>query len=214
MITALVSAYYAKYYIRARLENLSAQPCDTVVICQEGSEEERIATGYPVHIITTEGIPNLYAAWNIGLSHVRDGYIVSANTDDLFYSGALERLAEYLDAHPACGVVYGDCDLRQGDIVSTWIRGAGCTPTVCRVGAMPMWRRELGEFDEAFMVAGDHDFWLRAQVNGWSVDYLPYRVGLYWRRGESIEHRNQSVLQWEKREIVKRYAQRGGKTGD
>lgn len=209
-ISALVSAYYCQDFLRSRLDNLSGYGLETIVICQDGSGEHEIAKQYHVKIITTPDIPNLYAAWNMGIRQAAHPFIVSANSDDVFIGDGLHVMRQYLEDHPECGIVYGDCFLHERNEIKLWKRGEGCTPTICRVGAMPMWRKSLGLFDESFIVAGDHDFWMRAKVNGWTVDHIEYNVGVYRRRQESIEHRNQAALQRERLEIVKRYSKISG----
>ena len=57
-VSALVSAYYADYFLQGRIENLLCQePApEVVVICLEGSREHEIALKYPVLVLTTEHI--------------------------------------------------------------------------------------------------------------------------------------------------------------
>jgi len=68
-ISAIVSAYYAEKYIERRIANLQEQTLipEIVVVCQDGSFEQKIAADAGAVVISTPDIPNLPIAWNRGL---------------------------------------------------------------------------------------------------------------------------------------------------
>lgn len=211
-VSALVSAYYAEKYMPARLDNLTEQGVEIVVICQRGSVEEKIAHDYPCVIVTTPDIPTLYKAWNLGIAAASGEYLTSANTDDLFYPGGVAAMVEHLDAH-GCALVCGDNDLKTGDgkNIAHWHRrsNAPVSKSWNRVGAMPMWRRCLhdkyGLFDETMLVSGDYDYWLRLAVGGETICHIDTITGVYWRRANSIEHRHNREMRDESKMIRERY---------
>lgn len=216
-ISALVSAYYAEKFLDGRLINLTSQNADIeiIVICRRGSKEHRIAESYPVKLILTDDTPPLYEAWNMGIIQAQGKYLVSANCDDLFYSGSLQAMANHLDKCN-CALVTGNTDLRTGDNIREWIRHTN-PPVNLKfnsVGSMPMWRKsnhlKYGYFDESMLVAGDYEFWVRLLANGERICHIDKTIGLYWRRDDSIEHRHSDVS-WEEKRILReryRYASR------
>lgn len=209
-VSALVSAYYASEFLEGRLKNLMEQEAEIVVVCHAGSEEEEIAKQFPCAVIKTTTVPTLYEAWNMAIGLASKDYLTSANCDDRFYPGALKDMADHLDSHD-CGVVHGDCDVRNGNQVSPWKRTPpSVSPTHCTVGSMPMWRKSLhkkyGYFEPTMKVSGDFEFWLRVQTAGEKICHLDKVVGLYWQRRDSIEHRNQPDMYRENALIRERYA--------
>jgi hypothetical protein len=209
-VTALVSAYYAADLLKERLVNLEEEGADTYVICQAGSKEAKIAQRWGVMKALTPDIPTLYAAWNLGIKVTDGDYLTSANCDDLFYSGGLAAMVEYLDTHPDIDIVHGDCDVRDRGHIHAWKReGESVSLMACRVGPMPVWRRSLhkkfGLFDAEMKVAGDYDFWLRCVMGGASVKHIDRVIGVYWKREDSLEHRNADDLRRENAIIRERY---------
>lgn len=204
-VTAIVSAYFAERYIYNRLVNLNSQePApEVIVVAQRGSIEAETAkcVGWG-HLIETEDIPTIYAAWNIAIQHASRDYIVNANCDDLFTPGGLAAMQAALDHHPRAALVYTNLMREEPNgMRQVWNRPPGKMadlPHRCFVGPMPMWRRSLhkkyGMFDESFIVAGDYEFWLRLGAGGEHFHYLDKVCGVYRNRPDSLEHRNRAIL--------------------
>ncbi len=210
-VTALVSAYYAEKYLDARLKNLEKllPTPEIMVICKSKSMEELIIKSHGkywryINVISTDDIPTIYDAWNVGIGYSSSDYLISANCDDLFYPQGLNVMSKYLDTHPEIDLVYGDCDMRVNDVLGIipWKRGdSDLEHGINRIGAMPLWRRSLhdrfGMFDESMIVSGDYDFWLRCHKGGAKFHHLNETVGLYWKRADSLEHRNKAARKLE-----------------
>jgi len=217
-VTAIVSAYHAIKYLEGRIDNLLSQnPIpQVVVVAQAGSMECSIAGDWPVTLLQTAGIPTIYQAWNEAIKEARNDYIVVANSDDRFYPGALEVLADDLDANPHFALCYADCDVVHsigGDPVNRYQWAEGGFEElleVCFVGPMPMWRRSLhytyGYFDEAMKSAGDYEFWLRITKQGERLHHIKRSVGAYLARRDSAERREPLRTIWETARARSRYA--------
>jgi glycosyltransferase involved in cell wall biosynthesis len=213
-VSALVSAYYAAPYIVARLENLLRQEPrpEVIVICQQDGEEHNVARLYPVQIVTTDDIPTLYKAWNMGINHAHGEYLTSANSDDLLYPGALAAMVAELERTGAA-ICHGEMDIKKpDDTVMSWNRGTGDLMRLkrsCFIGPMPMWRMCLhyvyGMFDETYTIAGDYDFWLRCVSKGEKICYLPRPLGLYWQRSDSLEHKDSAKHTQERKRVKEQY---------
>lgn len=211
-VTAIVSAYYAEKFIKARLDNLNSQTLRPSVFCivQSTSREERIALNNGAACFVTTNLPTLYHAWNLAIKHSESDYLTSANCDDLFYPDGIKVLAEYLDAHPEVDIVHGDCDIEDEKGKRAWKRNdKSVSARACRIGPMPMWRRSLhnkfGMFDEKYQVAGDHEFWMRCVKGGAVVAKVKDIVGIYRQRDDSIEHRLAGALAKERQMIMAKY---------
>lgn len=200
-VSAIVSAYYAEEYLDGRLKNLAAQKPrpEIVVVCQEGSAEERIARENGADIVfTTTDIPTVYAAWNMGIEKATGEYITNANSDDRLYPGALAAMALVLDKG-SNAVAYTDIDIVDeigGAPVGRyqWKEG-GLAELLegCFLGPMPMWKKSLhlkyGYFDATLHSAGDYEFWLRLAKGGEKFFHIRQPMGAYLNRNDSVEHR-------------------------
>ena len=214
-VSAIVSAYKAELYIKARLDNLLAQ-CEKpeiVVVCEDGSIEHKIAFEYPVKIVITDGMPSLPAAWNLGIKKAKGTYITNANCDDHIYSGSYDEMAKILNDNPDIGLVYGDENQTDGKTNRLKQRPQGdfgLLTKMCFVGPFPMWRKSLhdhfGYFNESFKVCGDYEFWLRLAVNGVRFHHIPRALGLYLNRPNSAEHRQKLVATAEKEYLQRIYS--------
>ena len=207
-VSALISAYYAKDFLDARIQNLFGQKknldLEIVVVCQDKSIEDKIASGYEVQVIRTPGIPRIGTAWNLAIRKAKGEYLTTANSDDRFKIGGLVRMAETLDKHPDIDLVFSQVDVDDGQEVVPWKRVSFPTGEVqdikrtlqarCIIGPMPLWRaevnRRLGYFDETLTVASDYEFWLRMARGGLRFFYIAESLGVYARRPDSLEHRH------------------------
>ena len=216
-VSAIVSAYYASEFIHSRMNNLLEQEPtpEVVVVAQEDSEEDKVATREGVKVIRTTGVPTLYAAWNMAIRQATGDYITNANSDDLLYPGSLRILAETLDAFPHIALCYSDSDVTKeygGDPVNRmcWVQGGiREIKEGCFIGSMPMWRASLhqkyGFFDDQMKSAGDYEFWLRIMMAGEKVHHVPRALGAYLVRKQSIYHSKPLLSIWEVARSKSRY---------
>jgi cellulose synthase/poly-beta-1,6-N-acetylglucosamine synthase-like glycosyltransferase len=209
-VTAIVSAYYAEEFLRGRLVNLKAQSLEPeiVVVCQDGSEEHAIAREFEVKTVLTTVIPTVYDAWNMAIRDSEGDYITSANSDDRFYPGALEKMAAALDRHSDRCLAYANVDRVteiDGESVAVfdWAEG-GLEKLLegCFIGPMPMWRRSLheehGYFFSDYTVAGDYEFWMRLALAG--ERFYKMRcgaLGAHLEHDKALEHREGLRATWE-----------------
>lgn len=188
---------------------------ETIVICQEGSFEYKMACEFACKIITTKDIPTIGAAWNLGIKKATGKYLVTANTDDTFLPGSLKRMASVLD-HTLADLLFSDVYMKNENQFYLWKRfnhSGGFVfnmneilKTKCIIGAMPMWRRSVhthvGQFDENMTVACDFAMWAKMATYGYKFYYLPEALGTYANRHDSLEHRNAAKLR-EENEVIK-----------
>lgn len=205
-VTAIVSAYFAEDWLENRLRNLEQQvPApEIVVVAQRDSTEAGIAQHHDCMWILTDGIPTIYAAWNIGIRAANNEYLTNANCDDEAYPGIYAEMEHILDEHPEIALVYGDNDVTDGlnkGVHHRMVGGYELLQKYCYVGPFPMWRKSLhvqyGLFDERYQVCGDYEFWLRVSSHGELFYHMNKSVGLYRVRANSAEHRDRTIAQTE-----------------
>jgi hypothetical protein len=216
MITAIVSAYYAKDFIVSRINNLLELECEIVVVCQEFSIEHTLAYGMGIrNIVLTRDIPTVYRAWNLGLKQVTTPYVTNANSDDILYPGVLQYLVRLLEHNPEYCLAYGNSDIVKqygGFPVNRYEWLEGGLPellAMCFIGPMPVWRRSLHEkygfFDEEMRSAGDYEFWLRLASSGEKFLHTKRCVGAFLSHRQSASMREPLRSTWETARARSRY---------
>jgi len=229
-LSCLLSTYYDLSLLEGRLINLLTQKevdedMELIVIAQRDYEELEVLDKwqkeydyriyFETKIITTEGIPTLYEAWNMGIEVASGEYLTNVNTDDRLYPGALQKMIDVLDNDPEIGVVYPDVHrvaTIDGEPFGTYTWAEGDFDVLihgCFLGPMPMWRKslhdEFGLFDPEMHSSGDYDFWLRLAKAGVKMKRIPEPLGRYYDRQESIEHREPVRTVWETANARRRY---------
>ena len=208
-VSAIVSAYFGDKWLDRRIQNLleqEPQP-EVIVVCQDGSKEDLIASCYPdIKVIRTADIPTIYAAWNLAIEQATGDYITNANCDDLLMPGALAEMVKAFKANVWAAVVYADVHIVDpaGEQVGRYAwREGGLRELLggCFLGPMPMWKRKLHEkhglFDGSYQVTGDYEFWMRLAACGEKFYHIPKPLGVYMKRDDSAEHRSNIRTIWE-----------------
>ncbi len=124
-------------------------------------------------------------ALNNGLRAATGEIITYINSDDTLLPGALRFAVAYFAAHPDADLLHGDCDAIDAAgapmpmmTSAPFALGAMLTgqhPNIHQPGTF--WRRRvteaIGAFDEAMQFSFDADYWIRASLAGFRIDYVP-----------------------------------------
>lgn len=189
----LVSLYKSDSYLDSFLENIQSQTiidkCEVVIISVLPSEFEKVTLevfaekNKYVNLFFTDVRIGIYEAWNRAITYSTAKYITNMNADDVRHPLSLEIQVSELEKDELIDVVYQDVyyTLRQNLTFDTIAR-IGMKSNLPQISTKilarginaphnaPMWRRSLhdriGLFDETFLSAGDHDFWIRASIEG------------------------------------------------
>ncbi len=230
LVTAIVSAFNSRRFLRGCLQDLVDQSLHTrglleILVVDTGSPEDEgsivleFQERHPhITYLRTDDRRTLYAAWNLGIAAARGKYLTNANTDDRHRPDALEKLVEELERRPEVALAYADqlvTDQANETFSQNTARQAFRWPRYsyarlrggCMVGPQPMWRRNLhdkyGLFDPTFSAAGDWAFWLcvgRSETFAKVDDVL----GLYFRNPGGLEYAHPETNR-ETREVIRRH---------
>ncbi|HVW83235.1 MAG TPA: glycosyltransferase [Bryobacteraceae bacterium] len=111
MISVIIPCFNHSQYLGEAIEsalNQDYQPVEVIVI-DDGSTDPTasVASGYAGIRYVFQANAGLASARNRGLKLSHGNYLVFLDADDRLCDGALRRGAEYLQANPECGFVYG-----------------------------------------------------------------------------------------------------------
>ncbi len=214
LVSAVVSTCNARKFIRGRIKNLLEQTLyrkgelEIVVIDSNSGEDEggivkELSSRYE-HILylRTDRRETVYGAWNRGIKISRGRYFINANTDDRFSGNGLEKLSQALETEPEFAAAYGDWyyTLTENDRFSSstpkeFYPYPDFYPPLLFYHQLTshalMIRREtfkeIGLFADAMEVCGDRDWVFRLAASGRKALHLKKTVGLYLKRGDSLE---------------------------
>lgn len=223
-VTVSIVNHGTRELLLACLESLSRSDAEIVVLdnASEDGSVDAAHTLFPqVRVIAQQHRAGYGANHNTVIRSTRGRYVLVLNADMRVRTGAIEKLAEYLDEHPEVAVVgplVRDVDGRQQPsalrlmtlpmqlvwalTLGQWgaVQSRGATPK--RVGAVAvgaaLFRRDaledVGLFDEEFFMYGEEsDLGRRMERRGFERCFLP--------TAEVIHHGQQSTAEYPERQI-------------
>lgn len=220
-VTMLVSLYEARYFLKAKIENLRQlqdfSDCWVVLLnCQNKHGEdsyysEFLRSNHNVLEIRYDHWVSLYRAWNDGIRATRSKYIMNSNVDDMLHPEYLRACTEFLDSHPDTAVVSTRVGLTRtpNQHRPDWTVDSDMpfySFPLSTAGPCPMWRRELhhkyGLFCEQYQVISDGIMWDKWYAGGETFGLIDRRLALYYKNPRSLERRQdqegQSLVEQEK----------------
>jgi glycosyltransferase involved in cell wall biosynthesis len=124
-----------------------------------------------IRLVRHEQNKKLPAALNTGFAGARGPYMTWTSDDNLYRPHALERMLEYLRAHPDIDVVYTDYSFIDANGTEMHREPVGEPSELVEgnvVRASFLYKRAVHErlngYDESLFLVEDYDFWLRAST--------------------------------------------------
>ena len=190
-------------------------------------------SGYITHFIS-EPDNGLYEAMNKGIKIASGEFINFLNSDDYFYDDhVVEDVANFINEHPECCMVYGDTHIRSDSKISTQSfiskppSPSEITEAVISYGSLFLqgaifFRRDLfsklGLFSENYKISADYEWFTRiVQDEKLKMLHYPRTVFSYYQGGisgnvtatlkEMFEIQNQVLMyqsnDWQRIRILK-----------
>ena len=137
--------------------------------------------GSVIDVFVSETDSGIVDAFNKGISQASGEIIGLINADDEMLPGTLNKVCDFFSRHPDIDVVHGDVFLCKGKHVLKRVRPAGCWWYPWRLvlfnhPATFVRRRvyeQYGLFDTSYRIAMDVEIFLRWQLHGVTIKYLP-----------------------------------------
>lgn len=232
LVSIITSLYRGSSFLEFFLENITAQTifkddCELVIVNVAPSEgETELIEQYQkkfenIQLITVEERIGIYQAWNLAIDRSSGEFITNANVDDLRRQDSLELQAKALIEQPDVSVVYSDVFYTFFPNLPFEL-SAKCglktnLPAVNKFNLLrcnsphnaPMWRRSLhekvGSFDASFQSVGDHDFWIRACLEGAKFHKIEDTLISYFFNPQGMSTRKDSPAEMEGYKLVDFY---------
>jgi glycosyltransferase involved in cell wall biosynthesis len=234
VVSAITSLYKGRRFIEEFLENIAAQSIfdqsELIIIDADSPEGEadiilEYQKLYPNIIYKRINYRiGIYEAWNLGVQIARGKYLTNTNVDDLRRSDSFELQAKTLDQHSFADVVYQDffysfdASFSFDEVAMIDFRSKLPLVTPNTLLAFnpphnaPMWRKSLhadvGQFDDSFRSAADHEFWLRCLSKGKCFFKINTPHIVYFINPEGISTRPNTRGVDEGRLILKQYCRK------
>ena len=174
--SVVVPSFRQARFIRQTIDSLLAQNrSDLEILVYDGGSDDGT-----VEILESYGDRIQYVsrpdegqtdAINQGLREAKGEILAYLNSDDVYFPGALDRVADYFEKHPKALAVYGGAwhlheDGSQMERYATEPWNYPRLLDVCYLCQPAVfWRREVmerfGTFDDRLNWAMDYDYWLR-----------------------------------------------------
>lgn len=219
LISIVTPSYNQVEFIEATIRSVLEQDYPKLehIVIDGGSSDGtlEILERYQEHIAyISEPDRGQAEAINKGLQRAKGEIFAYLNSDDLYLSGALSKVADYFAEHPEVDMVYGDCQvINQEGTVIGYMPGHPFDQKrlVQRADFIPQqaafWRKsvheKVGWFDVKLQYAMDYDFFARVGARC-QVRYLPTplacfrmhassktvsREGHHWREALAVSER-------------------------
>ncbi|MBI1257808.1 MAG: glycosyltransferase [Chloroflexi bacterium] len=216
LVSVIVPSYNQAQYIGATLDSILQQNYAHLecLVMDGGSKDQT------VEVLQTYTDPRLTwvserdkgqpDAINKGLQRSSGEIITYLNSDDLLAPGTIAFAVDYFAAHPTVDLLYGDGSFvdAHGKRLSPF-KGAPFDLELCVLNGQDLaqpgtfWKRtvtdKIGLFDLGFHYRLDFDYWIRAALAGFHLEYVPGERAAYRLHGESktISQRAAFVNDWE-----------------
>jgi glycosyltransferase involved in cell wall biosynthesis len=222
IISIITPCWNSEKYIEKTINSVIGQDYSNIeyIIIDGGSTDATrgIIEAYSDRIAYWRSEPDggMYDAINKGMRQAKGEIVAYLNSDDFYYPGTLSFVAQYFRENPNVDLLYGDVNfVNTNDSILFKQSYPSFSPL--RFRAMrhaaigqpaAFWRNNfstlVGEFDSAFRMAADFEFFIRAGQIGRLV-HIPKILAAFRVHEESMTQSQIKVSQTEVAEIHRRY---------
>jgi glycosyltransferase involved in cell wall biosynthesis len=196
----ITPSYNQARYIQRTIESVLAQdrPASEYLVVDGGSSDQTvdILRRYSARLEWLSEPDDGHAnAVNKGIRRTTGDVVGWLNSDDMYYPGALHKVARFLEEHPTVDVVYGDANhIDENDTLidryPTQEWDYKQLREICFISQPAAFFRrrtvqKYGVLDETVKYCIDYDYWLRLARGGASFAYLPKLLAATRLHGEA-----------------------------
>lgn len=210
MIGVIVTYHNQARHFGALMRSLAAQTHRmAVVVADDGSSappEVPPGLPFPVYIRRFAENQGVQHARNMGWNEMRKlidpEFVLFCDGDVLWFAGAVDRMAEFLDARPGVGYAYSDYErsgaltgmFRAGEFDADRLRSANYISTMSLIRAAVLPQRPFLPEEERLQ---DWSLWLRLLNRGIEGGYVPGKAFRAYYSPDDVSCRNpQDYLKW------------------
>jgi glycosyltransferase involved in cell wall biosynthesis len=177
VVSIILPTYNGARYLREAVESCLAQTYSNweLIVVDDCSHDatpqivaEYVAREPRIRSIRHETNKKLPRALNTGHAAAKGSYLTWTSDDNRYLPRALEEMTQFLEEHPAVGLVYADCVLI--DAAGRYLRDYPAQPAsklayMNPLGPCFLYRRSVyervGGYDTEVFLAEDYEYWLR-----------------------------------------------------
>ena len=202
MISVVMPTYNGEKYIREAIDSILNQTYKDfeLIIVDDCSTDDtpKILQTYAdkderIKIFRNEVNQKLPRSLNIGFSKCSGDYYTWTSDDNMYYSNALETMADLLDKNQDTDLVFARIEYIDGTGNKTGVREipTDLDEMYCRnlIGACFLYRKKVHEqlqgYDASKFLIEDYDFFRRAYMQ-FKFEYIPNVLYAYRRHGDSL----------------------------
>ncbi|MBA5874284.1 MAG: glycosyltransferase [Nitrospira sp. CR1.2] len=206
-VSVVIPTFNCERFIRRTVDSALAQTYRDfeVIVVDDGSTDgtREIMEEFGLRVrYLVQSNQGASAARNRAIESATGEFIAYLDADDLWAPDKLARQVEYLDAHPACGMIHTEVAVvdeqdsvlhaRFNQETQRAVPQGACLRQLLQqshIQTLTVVERRsafdrAGKFDLRLPVAQDYLHWIQVVLEGYEVGYLPEPLGLYrWRAG-------------------------------
>lgn len=201
LVSVVTPSYNTAQYIESTLRSVATQDYTNIehIVIDGGSKDGtiEILEKFPkVHWIS-EPDKGQSDALNKGFKKAKGKYIGWLNSDDLYTKGAVRRAVDYLESHPDVAMIYTDLNIiDEKDTIYGFTKGMEFSlkslleNNPVKQPTLLMRREVIDEFkgvDVNLHFVMDRELWLRMEMKGLKIKYLPGWVNASFRLVEGTK---------------------------
>lgn len=153
-------------------------------------------------------------AINKGLKRATGDILSYLNSDDIYLSGALVKIAEFFENNPRIDIVYGDCYIinergalvkKKKEIAFDYLMGCMIGFGIIIIQPSTFFKKgavgDVGYFNENLHFVMDANYWFRCTQKGLTFKHIPrFLSGFRWHYDSKTQSSSNNIIQGKEKE--------------